>query len=77
MSSEFLKRTQAVVSGTSACLNVRENPKASAAKLGCLPDGTAVTIAEGPSTGDGFTWYRIEPTGSVEKSGWVIGQHLD
>jgi hypothetical protein len=72
-----LKRTQAVVAGTNACLNVRETPKASAEKLGCLPDGTAVTIAEGPSTDGGFAWYRIEPAGSVEKSGWVIGQYLD
>jgi hypothetical protein len=77
VSSEFLKRTQAVVTGTDACLNVRETPKASAAKLGCLPEGTAVTIAEGPSPADGFTWYRIEPAGSVEKSGWLVGQYLD
>ena len=77
VASEFLKRTQAIVVGTSACLNVRETASAGAAKLGCLPDGTAVTIAEGPSTADGFTWYRIGPAGSVEKSGWVIGQHLD
>lgn len=77
VSSEYLKRTQAVVVGTNACLNVREAPNAGAAKLGCLPDGTAVTIAEGPASGDGFTWYRIEPAGSVEKSGWVVGQHLD
>ena len=77
VSSEFLKRTQAIVVGTDACLNVRETASSGAAKLGCLPDGTAVTIAEGPSTADGQTWYRIEPAGSVEKSGWVVGKHLD
>ena len=77
VSAEYLKRTQAVVVGTNACLNVRETPKASAEKLGCLPDGTAVTIAEGPAMGDGLTWYRIEAAGTVEKSGWVVGQHLD
>jgi len=77
VSSEYLKRTQAVVVGTNACLNVRESAKSSAAKLGCLPDGTAVTIAEGPATADGFSWYRIEPAGSAEKGGWVVGQHLD
>ena len=77
VASEYLKRTQAVVVGTNACLNVREAPKTGAAKLGCLPDGTSVTIAEGPSSADGVTWYRIEPAGSVEKSGWVAGQHLD
>ncbi len=77
VSSEYLKRTQAVVTGTDACLNVREAAKASAAKLGCLPDGTAVTVVEGPSTADGSTWYRIEPAGPVKKGGWVVGQHLD
>lgn len=77
VSSEFLKRSEAVVTGTSACLNVRETAKASAAKLGCLPDGTSVTIAEGPTTADGHAWYKIEPAGTVKKSGWVIGEHLD
>lgn len=77
VASEFLKRSQAVVMGTGSCLNVREAAKASSAKLACLPDGSAVTIAEGPTTAGGFNWYRIEPTGSLEKSGWVIGQHLD
>jgi hypothetical protein len=77
VSSDYLKRVQAVVAGTSACLNVRESPRSSAAKLGCLPDGTAVAVAEGPSAGDGFSWYRIEPAGSLTKGGWVVGQHLD
>lgn len=77
VSSEYLKRTQAVVAGTGACLNVRESAKVDAAKLGCLPEGTSVTIAEGPTTADGFAWYRIEPAGSVEQGGWVVGKYLD
>ena len=77
VSSEFLKRSQAVVTATGDCLNVREAAKASSAKLGCLPDGTAVTIAEGPTTADGLAWFRIEAAGSVEKSGWVVGKYLD
>jgi hypothetical protein len=77
VSSEFLKPAQAVVTGTGACLNVREAPKTGAPKIGCLPDGTAVTITGGPTTADGFAWYRIAPTGSLEKGGWVVGQHLD
>jgi len=77
ISSEYLKRTGAVVSGTGDCLNVHDTAKASGAKLGCLADGTAVTISEGPKTVDGAIWYRIEPAGSVEKSGWVVGQYLD
>jgi hypothetical protein len=77
VSNEFLKRSQAVVTGTNACLNVRESAKATAAKLGCLSDGTGVTIAEGPTTVDGAAWYRIEAAGSATKGGWVIGQYLD
>ena len=77
LSSEYLKRTQAVVGGTGDCLNVREGATASAKKLGCLPDGTAVTIAEGPKTADGMAWYRIEASGSVDKGGWVVGKYLD
>lgn len=77
IAGEYLKRTQAVVSGTDGCLNVREAPKAGAERIGCLPDGTAVTIAEGPTTADGSTWYRIEQAGSLKKGGWVAGQYLD
>jgi hypothetical protein len=77
VSSDYLKRSQAVVIGTNACLNVRETPNASAAKLACLPDGTAVAIIEGPTSANGSAWYRIEPAGSLKQSGWVVGQHLD
>jgi len=77
VSSDYLKRTGAVIVGTDACLNVRESAKASSAKLGCLPDGTSVKIVDGPVEADGFAWYRIDPAGSVEKSGWVVGKHLD
>jgi hypothetical protein len=77
ISSAYLKRTQAVVGGTGGCLNVREAPKTSAGKVGCLPDGTSVTIAEGPRSADGNVWYRIEKAGSASTGGWVVGQHLD
>ncbi len=77
VSSEFLKRTQSVVAGTGDCLNVRESAKASAKSFGCLPDGTSVTIADGPTTAGGFSWYKIEAAGSVERAGWVVGKYLD
>jgi hypothetical protein len=77
VAGEFLKRTRAVVVGTDACLNVRESPSTTAARLGCLPEGAPVKIVDGPTTGDGFAWYQIEPTGSLERPGWVVGQYLD
>ena len=77
VASEYLKRSRAVVAGTDACLNVRGEPSIRAPLLGCLAEGTAVTIVDGPSTGDGFDWYRIERTQSLEKGGWVVGRYLD
>lgn len=77
ISSAYLKRTQAVVSGTGGCLNVRESPKTSAEKLACLSDGTSVTITDGPRAADGAIWYRIEKAGSASAGGWVVGKHLD
>ena len=74
--SGHLKQTRAVVAGTEACLNVRENPSTSAPVLGCLPEGASVTIAGGPARADNFDWYRIEPATSLDKGGWVVGQYL-
>jgi uncharacterized protein YraI len=75
--SQFLRRSRAVIAGTSGCLNVREGPTMSAPRVGCLPEGAAVRISEGPMVGDGLSWYRIEPAAPLNKSGWVAGQYLD
>jgi hypothetical protein len=78
VSSDYLKRTQAVVAGTGDCLNVREAPKAGAKLLGCLKDGTGVTIVEGPTMAGGFAWYKVEGSESLGgKSGWAAGKYLD
>lgn len=77
VASKYVKRTRAVVTGTDACLNVRAAPKTGASLLGCLPEGTAVTIVDGPSAGEGHSWYRIERAGALEKGGWVVGRYLD
>jgi hypothetical protein len=67
----------AVVRGTESCLNVREKPSARAARLGCLDEGTAVKVVEGPTTAEGFSWYRIERAQPADKGGWVVGQYLE
>ncbi len=67
----------AVVRGTESCLNVREGPSTGASLLGCLPEGTSVTIVDGPTRGGAFDWYRIERARSPDKGGWVVGQYLD
>ncbi len=60
----------AVVGGTGDCLRVHDSPTVSANVVGCLPDGTAMVIAAGPVTADGFTWWKL---GGL---GWAAGQYL-
>lgn len=50
-------------------LNVRAGPGTSYDILARLPDGTRVTLIEGPRAGEGYTWWRIR-AGDVE--GWVV-----
>jgi hypothetical protein len=75
--SEYLKRTRGVVARTEGCLKVRERPTIGAPAIGCLADGTAVTIAEGPTPDGDSRWYRIDRAEPLEKGGWVAGQYLD
>lgn len=75
--SQFLKRTRAVIAGTDGCLNVRERPTLSAPTVGCLAEGAAVQISDGPMVSDGLDWYRIEPATPLNKGGWVAGKYLD
>ena len=39
-----------------------------------LPIGTQMTVLEGPSPADGFTWWRVRTVGGNE--GWVAGENL-
>ena len=40
-----------------------------------LPDGTLVTIVEGPATGDGFTWWFIRTADG--RTGWAVEAVVD
>jgi len=54
-------------------LRVRPNPGIAGEALASLPNGSTVTIVEGPSEGDGYTWWKVE---SAAGSGWVVGDFL-
>jgi hypothetical protein len=59
-----------VVAGTDDCLRVRESPGLQNPEVGCLDDGTAVTISEGPIDRDGLEWWKLEG------HGWSAGDWL-
>ena len=68
--AESAQKLPGVVRVTAECLNVREEPSLQAKKVDCLPDGTQVTIVDGPVRADNRDWYRLED------SGWAVGDYL-
>ncbi|HYF64351.1 MAG TPA: SH3 domain-containing protein [Herpetosiphonaceae bacterium] len=64
---------RAEVATDGGALRVRPNPGTAGEPLAALPNGSAVTIIEGPSEGDGYTWWKIEIEGG---SGWVVADFL-
>lgn len=58
------------VSGAGDCLNVREGPGITARVLTCLADGVSVTVAQGPITADGRTWWQLDGMG------WAVADYL-
>lgn len=62
-----------IVTGTGNGLNVRAEAGTGGAILGTLPDGTVVTVLDGPVEGSGFTWWNIQAGGIT---GWSVDQFL-
>lgn len=62
--------TPMVVQGTGSCLRMHESPGLATRVTGCLPDGTAVSVVEGPHKVDGLDWSRIN------FGGWVDAGYL-
>ncbi len=51
-------------------LRVRSGPGTSYDVLGGLPDGTQVTVLEGPNSSGGYNWWRVRSGGGT--TGWVV-----
>jgi hypothetical protein len=56
------------VANTGSCLNLRDEPSVLANVVGCLEDGTRVTIKDGPVESGGFHWWLVA-TSTVR--GWA------
>lgn len=53
-----------------SCANLRDSPGLSTRVIRCLPDGTQVTIDQGPTWRDGHLWWH------VAEGGWVAHDFL-
>lgn len=64
----------AVVATDGGCLNLREAPALSGAKLDCLAQGSQVTVFSEVIDADGWAWVAVQ-TGAGQ-TGWVASQYL-
>ncbi|HEY5476110.1 MAG TPA: RING finger protein [Tepidiformaceae bacterium] len=71
--AKFKAGDSVTVTGTGDCLNVRSGPARSNAAVTCLPDGTTITIVDGPQSADSLTWWKLHtPAGD----GWAAEDYL-
>ena len=60
-----------LVAGTAPdCLRIRDQPGTAATQVGCLDDGSEVTVVAGPVERDDIEWWQIEG------QGWGAGAYL-
>lgn len=55
-------------------LNLRDNASLSANVVGSLPNGTVLDVTDGPTSADGYTWFKVSNT--TYGTGWVAGEFL-
>jgi hypothetical protein len=64
-----------VVQGTlGAGLNLREQPSTYSKIVSNAPEGTALTVTDGPNEADGYVWWQVQaPDGTI---GWGAANWL-
>ena len=70
ISAALIVGAAAVVQGTGDCVRVHSQPSTASPELGCLSDGTAVSLSGGPTQADGYTWWDLRSLG------WVVADYL-
>jgi|GEM_PF-1487402 len=55
-------------------LNLRDAPGLDSEVIDVMPDGTQLTVVDGPEDADGYTWFQVES--DEFGSGWAAGQFL-
>ena len=54
-------------------LNMRSSASTSGSVLVVLPNGTQLTVTAGPSSANGYTWWKVT---SSYGTGWVVSQYI-
>lgn len=82
-SAKFTPGEIVVVTGvggsTGDCLNVRTAPEvADGNSIGCVPDGTELTVSSGPQVSGALRWWKVKPPASLSQGeGWVAEEYIE
>ncbi len=71
--SLFEAGQKVTVTGTGECLNVRADASTDAPVIDCLPDGSVLTIVDGPREAAGRAWWHVN-IGAA--NGWAAEEYL-
>jgi hypothetical protein len=63
-----------VVNTEGAGLRLRSGPGTNQPAIETLQEGEILVVVEGPQSGDGFTWWRVEHNGTT---GWCASEWLE
>ena len=70
---KFRAQEAATVASPGECLNLRPTPGLANQPIGCLDDGTQVTVLGGPQSVEQITWWNVS---TAQGDGWVAEDYL-
>jgi hypothetical protein len=66
-----------IASAEDSGVNVRSGPSVQNERLFVADNGEAFTIIDGPTQGDGLTWWKIQSPTDSSRSGWAAAAYLE
>jgi uncharacterized protein YraI len=58
-------------------VNVRSGPSVQNERLFVAKNGEVFMIIDGPTQGDGLTWWKIQSPSDSSRSGWAAAAYLE
>jgi hypothetical protein len=58
-------------------VNVRSGPSVQNERLFVAENGESFTVIDGPTQGDGLTWWKIQSPNDPNRAGWAAAAYLE
>ncbi|MEO8610638.1 MAG: SH3 domain-containing protein [Chloroflexota bacterium] len=66
-----------IASAEDSGVNVRSGPSVQNERLFVADNGESFTVIDGPTQGDGLTWWKIQSPNDASRSGWAAAAYLE